>query len=262
MTNRRPTRRSEEVSATTTDPESASDCRASDARVRAAAAEPEVIWTAIVLHELRQPLTRLTGYAQLMRRRATYDPHALESILRETQRLRHLVDDRLDVASLAAGRLPLRPGAVDLVALAETQVEQAQALSARHTLRLEAPERPLVGWWDPHRLGQVLANLLENAIKYSPAGGEILCRVEHAGAGARMAVVDHGLGIPAATLPRLFELFYRTESGVASGIPGFGLGLYLTKLLVEAHRGCIAVESEVGQGSTFTVSLPYQRAER
>jgi signal transduction histidine kinase len=216
----------------------------------------------VVLHELRQPLTRLSGYAQLMQRRASYDADALESILQETQRLRHLADDLLDVASLAAGRLPLRPAAVDLVALAASQVAQAQAPSARHTLRLEAPERPLVGWWDADRLGQVLANLLENAIKYSPAGSEILCRVEDAGAEARVAVVDQGLGIPAAALRRLFEPFYRTESGVARAIPGFGLGLYLTKLLVEAHGGRIAVESEVGQGSIFTVSLPYLRAEQ
>jgi signal transduction histidine kinase len=231
-------------------------------RLRAgdAAGGPDIIWTATILHELRQPLTAVAGYAQLMQRRGSYDANALESIVEATQRLGHLVDDLLDVASLAAGQVVLRPSAVDLVALVAAQVTQAQGLSARHTLRLQTPARPLVGWWDPDRLGQVLANLLSNAIKYSPRGGEIRCRVEDAEGEALVAVVDPGLGIPATALPRLFEPFYRAESGIASGIPGFGLGLYVTRRLVEAHGGRIAVESAVGQGSTFTVTLPYPSA--
>jgi signal transduction histidine kinase len=225
-----------------------------------ATGERELLWTAVVLHELRQPLTAVVGYARLMQRRGRYDAHALESIVEQTHRLRHLVDELLDVASLEAGQIALRPTAVDLVALASTQVTQAQGLTAHHTLRLETPGRPLVGCWDPHRLGQVLANLLANAIKYAPGGGEIRCRLEDAGGEARVAIVDQGLGIPATALPQLFEPFYRAESAVASGIPGFGLGLYLTRRLVEAHGGRIAVESAVGQGSTFTVTLPYQGA--
>jgi signal transduction histidine kinase len=95
---------------------------------------------------------------------------------------------------------------------------------------------------------------------YSPSGGEIRCQVEDAGGEARVAVVDQGLGIPSTAMPWLFEPFYRAEYGITSGIPGFGLGLYVTRRLVEAHGGRIAVESVVGQGSSFTVTLPYRRA--
>jgi signal transduction histidine kinase len=160
------------------------------------------------------------------------------------------VDDLLDVASLTAGPIALRPTTVDLVALVMTQVMQVQELTEHHTLKPETPGRPLIGWWDPNRLGQVLANLLTNAIKYSPEGSDILCQVEDAGGEARVVVVDQGVGIAATALPQLFEPFYRTESEVARDVPGFGLGLYVTRMLVEAHGGRIAVESVLGQGST------------
>jgi len=244
----------------TTDAEPASGCGTPDARAWAAAGESEALWTATILHELRQPLSVVVGYARLMQRRESYDPHAVESIVAATQRLGHLVDDLLDVTRLAAGSVGLRPAAIDLVALVEAQLTQAQGLTTRHTLRLQAPRRPLIGWWDSGRLAQVLANLLANAIKYSPSGGEIRCRVEAAGGEVRVAVVDGGIGISSAALPRLFEPFYRAESGLAGGIPGVGLGLYVSRRLVEAHGGCIAVESVVGQGSSFTVTLPWHRA--
>jgi signal transduction histidine kinase len=119
--------------------------------------------------------------------------------------------------------------------------------------------RPLIGCWDPDRLAQILANLLTNAIKYSPSGGEIRCRVEAAGGEVRIAVVDQGLGNPSSARPRLFEPFYRADGVIASDIPGVGLGLYLTRRLVEAHGGHMDAESAVGQGSCFTVTLPWRR---
>src|SRR5205807_10391029 len=123
-----------------------------------------------------------------------HDPPALDQTVPGAQRLRRLVGDLLAVSLLDAGRFVLRPAEVDLVAVVQLRVEQAQALADRHTLRLEGPGRPLVGWWDADRLGQVLANLLANAIKYTPDGGEIVCQVADDGAEARVAVTDHGAG--------------------------------------------------------------------
>ena len=159
-------------------------------------------------------------------------------------------------AVVQAGQLELRRGAVDLAALAQEGAAQAQTLTARHNVHVTVPPTPLVGWWDGDRLAQVLQNLLGNALKYAPEGGEIVVRVWAAEGAAQLAVQDQGVGIPAAALPHLFERFYRTREAVASGAPGLGVGLALSKALVEAHGGAIRVESVEGQGSTFTVTLP------
>jgi signal transduction histidine kinase len=240
--------------------EPAGDLATPDLQPPHGARTAEVVWTAVVAHELRQPLTAMAGYAQLMQRRRTYDAHTLERILEAAQRLGHIVDDLLDVSNLVAGQFALRAAHVDLVAIVAGCVAQAQALGEHRTLRLETPGRPLVGWWDADRIAQVLTNLLLNAIKYTPDGTEVTCRVADAGAEARVAVVDHGPGIPTSDLPHLFEPFYRAASAVESDAPGFGLGLYLSKALVEAHGGRMWVDSDVGHGSTFSFALPYEAA--
>jgi signal transduction histidine kinase len=113
---------------------------------------------------------------------------------------------------------------------------------------------PIVGSWDRDRLGQVLDNLIGNAIKYSPQGGEIVVRVEATGDRGQVRIEDHGIGIASDVLPRLFERFYQ---GQAPGIStGLGLGLYIARMLVEAHGGRIWAESEPGQGSVFVITLP------
>src|SRR5207248_7287160 len=122
---------------------------------------------------------------------------------------------------------------------------QVQALGPSQAVRVRAPGGPLEGWWDPDRLEQVLQNLLTNALKYSPDGGEILVQVEDLGREARVSVGDHGPGISAEAVPRLFERFYRADNE-ASDQEGLGLGLYITKALVEAHGGSVGVESELG----------------
>jgi signal transduction histidine kinase len=119
---------------------------------------------------------------------------------------------------------------------------------------LETPESPVFVTGDRDRLGQVLDNLLGNAIKYSPVEGVIVVRVETGEREARLAVADQGLGISADMLPRLFERFYRGE--LTTGSAGLGLGLYIARMLVEAHGGRIRVASVPGEGSTFTVTLP------
>ena len=119
------------------------------------------------------------------------------------------------------------------------------------------PQHPVVGQWDRDRLGQVLDNLLGNAVKYTPAGSEIRVRIEAGRHEARLRVADQGPGIPAAVLPQLFERFYRGEHADETG--GLGLGLYISRMLVDAHGGRIWAASAPGAGSTFTVSLPLDR---
>jgi signal transduction histidine kinase len=118
------------------------------------------------------------------------------------------------------------------------------------------PETPVVGTWDRDRLGQVLDNLLGNAVKYSPQGKEIVVRVAIVDGEARLCVRDQGDGIPAATLPSLFERFFRADN--AGSASGLGLGLYIARMLVEAHGGRIWATSEPGEGSVFTIALPLE----
>ena len=145
---------------------------------------------------------------------------------------------------------------VDLVAVARACTEQAQMASPSHRLRLESAEPSPQGSWDRGRLTQVFSNLLGNAVKYSPDGGEILLTIEDLGSAARVSIEDHGAGIPPVALPRLFDRFYRAPA-TAGHVQGLGLGLHVTKVLVEAHGGSIQVESLLGQGSIFSVTLPY-----
>ena len=209
---------------------------------------------AVVSHELKNPLTSIRAYAQLMARRAAYHPRAVETIVDQSGVLQRLIDDLLDVSRVEAGRLDLRLAESDLAAEVGAAVEQAQARSERHTIRIEVPTHPLTVWADRTRLAQILANLIGNAIKYSPEGGEIVVRVVDRGAEALVSVADRGIGIPAEELPRLFDRFYRAAG--ANRAEGLGLGLYITRGLVEAHGGRIDVESEPGRGSTFSFTLP------
>ena len=211
---------------------------------------------AMVTHELRNPVTSIMGFAELMQRRGLIE-QAVDTIAAEARRLDRLIGDLLDVTRLEVGRLELRRTSVDLVELAQATAEQAQALTELHAVRVEVAGEPRPGWWDRDRLGQVLRNLLSNAVKYSPEGGEIRIRVEHLDGEARVSVVDAGVGIAPEALPRLFDRFYRTDQALASGVEGLGLGLYITRSLVEAHGGRLWAESALGAGSTFTISLPY-----
>lgn len=226
---------------------------------RRGAAEARRVWAAVLLHEVRQPLTVIVGDAQRLRRRGAGDPRALDRMVSESQRLMRLVNDLLDVSLLEAGPFVIRPGLTDLVGVVRARVEQAQEGAAHHALRLEVPGRPLLGWWDADRLGQVLVNLLANAIKYAPAGGDVLCRVVDGSAEARVAVTDHGPGIPAPLLARLFAPFRRADDAAPRGGEGVGLGLYIARVLIEAHGGRIWAQSRPGHGSTFTFALPYRR---
>ncbi|MCC6174871.1 MAG: PAS domain S-box protein [Chloroflexi bacterium] len=211
---------------------------------------------AMVTHELRNPLTPIRGYANLLQRRRTYDERIVRSIVTATDHLDRLIGDLLAVAQLETGHLELRRERMDLVAVARMCAERAQAASPDRRVRVETAGEQVYGVWDRDRVEQVLDNLLSNAAKYSPAGSEIVVAVEDVGLEARVSVKDQGAGIAADVLPHLFERFTRASTA-RSQARGLGLGLFITRGLVEGHGGRIWVESEPGVGSTFRFTLPY-----
>jgi PAS domain S-box-containing protein len=209
---------------------------------------------AMASHDLLTPVTVLRARAQLLQRRQTYDEASIVSILEQASRMERLITDLREMVRVEGGRLALRREPVDLGEIVHEAVTRARTQGTRHALRIEAPPSPIVGLWDRDRLGQVLDNLIGNAIKYSPEGGEIAIRVEATDAEGRVSIKDHGIGIAGDALPRLFERFYQGQDpGVSTGL---GLGLYISRMLVESHGGRIWAESEPGQGSTFVIALP------
>ncbi|HZC79982.1 MAG TPA: ATP-binding protein, partial [Ktedonobacterales bacterium] len=223
----------------------------------------------IAAHELRTPMTAITGYASLLhkygqrRAGAAQGPdglqlEAIEAIEQSTSRLAELTEDLLDVTRLQAGRLELRLELHDLVALVRRVAKRLQVTTQQHTLTIEEPGAPVIVELDVKRFEQVLGNLINNAVKYSPAGGAIAIRVCTAEA-EREAVVsirDSGIGIPRDQQAQLFNRFARADNARKAGIGGTGLGLYLCRELVERQGGRIWFESDEGKGSTFHVALP------
>lgn len=181
----------------------------------------------------------------------------MATIAAQAERLDRLVGDVLEASRLDAHRLELRCSEVELTDMVRQCVAEAGEMADGHTVRMALPDGSIVGHWDSDRICQVIQNLVMNAIKYSPQGGEVVVRAEDLGDRARVSVADHGIGIPARAVPLLFDRFYRAENAEAGRIKGLGLGLYIAKELVEAHGGAMAVESVLGAGSTFSFTLPY-----
>jgi PAS domain S-box-containing protein len=208
---------------------------------------------AMASHELRSPVASIKGYAQLMRRRGTYDAHALETIITTADQLDVLVGELMLAAQIQADRLDLVLVQCDLVTEARAAADEFSGQQL--PVRFESAVDTLPVRADRQRLGQVFRNLISNAIKYSPEQSTVVVRVSCQGAAASVSVVDRGMGIPAEALPRLFERFFRVEAS-AGRVQGLGLGLFITKRLVEAHGGRLEVVSELASGSKFTVILP------
>jgi PAS domain S-box-containing protein len=213
-------------------------------------------FTALVTHELKAPLTSLKGFAQLLYRRRTWDTRAVEVILDRAQHLERLISDLLDVASMDAGRMELRRAETDLRELVEDAVDEARELATGHCINAELPDATIRCLVDPHRITQVLENLLTNAIKYSPAGGSITVTLARDADSVEIAVRDTGIGIAAEAIPSLFSRFFRVETVHMASVQGLGLGLYISRALVEAHGGRIWAESTPGEGSRFAFTLP------
>jgi signal transduction histidine kinase/PAS domain-containing protein len=223
----------------------------------------------IASHELKTPLTPLNLKLQALRREMDRRPgpvrrevvdNYLDVGSRQLKKLAELVNDLLDVSRIAAGRLSLETGPVDLVELVRDVVAAYEGPAARSgsVLRLECPGGVAVGQWDRPRLEQVVVNLVDNAIKYGQ-GRPIDIRLETRDGRVSLTVRDQGIGIAEESLPRLFGRFERAVSERHYG--GLGLGLYITRTLVEAMGGTVRVESRLGLGSLFTVELPLAASE-
>jgi signal transduction histidine kinase len=210
-------------------------------------------------HDLKTPLTTLIARAQLLERRALRTPDApadlpsIQLLVREGQRLKRLVTELLDAARTEQGRLVGDRSAVDLAALARDVCERLDREQQRCVV--EASE-PVVGSYDEVRIHQLLENLVENALKYSPNGGMVRVRVWYEDAQARLTVTDSGIGIPQDDLPHIFDRFYRAGNVDDRRFAGMGLGLFICRGIVEQHGGRIWVTSRPGRGSIFHVTLP------
>ena len=215
---------------------------------------------AAVAHDLKNPLQSIRAYSSFVR-----DDKALprEAVLRkgfaiiakQTERLNRQLEDLLDAARIQAGGLQIEKHDFDLRALVSEIGAMAELASDKHRIEVVVPESMHV-YGDATRLGQVLTNLLNNAVKYSPEGGCVRVVLTQHGDEARIAVSDEGIGIDREQLARLFEPFHRLEDARNRDIPGVGLGLATSRWIVEAHGGHIEVESDPGHGATFTVCLP------
>ena len=218
-------------------------------------------FVALVSHELRTPLTSIRGYLELLLEESEDldDAHRdwLAVIDRNSDRLLALVEDLLLKAQVSAGKVALTLSAIDLAGVVEQTVKAGAPVAAARGIELtaETEELPPVAA-DPVRIGQVLDNLVSNALKFTPSGGSVHVRAVVRGRRARIEVCDTGVGIAQEEQAHLFERFFRTERAQTDAVPGVGLGLSIAKAIVEAHGGSIACESEAGRGSTFAIELP------
>jgi signal transduction histidine kinase len=215
-----------------------------------------------VSHELRTPIAALLTFNELLTERAGDDPAAraefLESSRVQLERLDWLAQNLLELSKLESGLvlLDLRPD--DLRTAVESAVEQAMPSANRRklTLTMSLPDAPVRIRHDPPRIGQVLTNLIGNAIKFTPPGGSVSIVLGPHGDGARIDVTDSGVGIDASELPRIFDRFYRGSRANEARGSGSGLGLAIVRSIVDMHHGSVAVDSQLGTGSRFTVFLP------
>jgi signal transduction histidine kinase len=216
----------------------------------------------IAAHELRTPVTTVMGFADLAirgletgRAPGPWLSRALDRIAEGSRQLAALIEDLLDVSRLRLGRLDLRLESLDLARLSRDVTERyREQTDETHVLTVVAPDRPCLVEADRHRLDQVLTNLLDNALKYSPDGGEVRVTVAAVSGGGLVAVHDPGIGLPAGAAEAIFAPFGRATNAVERNLPGLGLGLHICRGIVERHGGRIWAES-AGDGRGTTVSL-------
>jgi signal transduction histidine kinase len=218
----------------------------------------------IASHELRNPVAGMKGAAQMLRRadeRGQLDRERLNryvGIIELTaNRLATLTEDLLDVSRLQQGLLPLRPRETDIAALIQAALERLQEQSAAHHLVMDLGCSTVPVLVDPDRIEQIVGNLMGNAIKYAPDGGEIHVALASEDGGILLSVRDSGIGVPTGVLERIFEPFGRAPNAVGRNIEGLGLGLYICRQIAEQHGGRLWAESAgEGEGTTMRLWLP------
>jgi signal transduction histidine kinase len=231
-----------------------------------AAQQAQRDFVANVSHELKTPLTSIQGFAQAIMDGTVEDQagreHAASVIYEEADRLRRLAEDLLELARFDSGQLVLARERVNLRILLESLAERlsVRAAEAEIGLRVEsAIASTIIG--DGDRLAQVFTNLVDNAIKHSQPGGRVRLWCEQSPGWVSIHVDDHGEGIPPDELSRIFERFYQLDKARASAGQGAGLGLAIAREIVSSHGGRLTAQSELGQGSRFTVQLPVARPD-
>ena len=236
-----------------------------EVRDRSAEARAEELkrdFVALIAHDLRTPLTSVQLQTQLLQRRLRPDGEGesdqasgLKSIARGTRRMAAMIEELLEASRLESGVVPLNRAPIDLSALVAQVIGQLVPTEERERVTLRTSTPAIIVFADAERTERVLANLLSNALKYSPPGAPVEVDVRRGEREAIVAVVDHGAGIPSDQLPQLFQRFVRVErNSVDPG--GLGLGLYIVRLIVEAHGGRVWAESEAGNGSSISFALP------
>jgi PAS domain S-box-containing protein len=217
----------------------------------------------VAAHELKTPLTALLGYTQLLQARSagnnSLDEHnqlAVRVIHDQAERLHRRIESLLDISRLQAGQFEIEPNMMDLVALCRRNVEQIQPSLEQHSVAFQCEDEALLIWGDEARLDEVVSNLIQNALKFSPKGGPVQVALEREGSLVRLSVTDRGIGVPSDVQSQVFERFYRAWNVNPVQISGMGIGLYVVKEIVTRHGGTVMVESAEGQGSTFVVRLP------
>jgi two-component system phosphate regulon sensor histidine kinase PhoR len=210
-------------------------------------------------HELKTPVAAVRALADTLQTALPDDPEAgqrfADRIGREAERLEALVRDLLDLSRVERGTLDVEP--VDLVGMVKEVVGGYADLAEERRIRLDTELRPGISMrGDRAQLGLLLSNLIDNALRYTPAGGTVCVRLDPAESRAVLQVADTGEGIPASELPRVFERFYRVDKARARQTGGTGLGLAIVRHVAEAHGGTVRVDSELARGTTFTVTLP------
>jgi PAS domain S-box-containing protein len=216
---------------------------------------------ATVSHELRTPLTPLKGLLQSLEQGLVEDtPETRREydaiMLRQTERLEHLINDLLEVSRIDAGKLSIDASPLELVATLTRDVEDAAALTGERGIDFEEPGHPVWVHADRFRVGQIVSNLISNAFKYTPADAPVVVRLRVVEDQAVIAVQDAGEGIAVAEQEKVFDRFFRSDSDVSRTAGGFGLGLYIARQLTEAMGGRLILTSELGQGCTFSLNLP------
>jgi signal transduction histidine kinase len=236
-------------------------------------------FVSVVSHELRTPLTAIKGYTQHLVRRIerrlrktrstqpegstavndlpeNYDLRSLNIVQSQTEHLERLVSDLLDLSQVQWGQLQLRPEAFYLADLLTDMVRSVQSSAEQHTISLKIKAKDTKVVADRARIGQVVGNILDNAVKYSPYGGQVIVCLKQLDGYYQVSVSDQGLGVSPELFDHIFERFYRVHNTATQQLSGIGLGLYVAKAIIERHGGRIWLSSNQGAGSTFHFTLP------
>jgi two-component system, chemotaxis family, CheB/CheR fusion protein len=214
----------------------------------------------IASHELKTPVTSIKAYAEILEeimaeKNDSVTASLVSKLGTQVDRLNDLIKELLDTTKISEGQLQLKRQHFDLNALINSRVEELQLISQKHQLRTSYCLDGIIAA-DPDLIAQAITNLISNAVKYSPNGGDVFIKTIRQVDSIKVSIQDFGIGIPESDKEKIFQRFFRVTSPSVQTFPGMGLGLYITAGIIHQHDGSISVESEPGNGSTFSFVLP------